>query len=141
MDYNKEMQGKNLYQAVYQLNNDEFQREKEFALVKELYPPEAKKFQAKIEKLCDKYDYNGSFLYDEYPDKIMLRKLARDILAEIEEEPEETEDMVYSMDYRKDRDRRNRKNVLNLIEVLLYHELFRRRHGGMFGNVKRNSEV
>ena len=41
---------------------------------KSLYPEKIKKIQQEIEHTCDELDYAGSFIYDEYPDKINLNR-------------------------------------------------------------------
>lgn len=38
-----------------------------------------KKIQQEIEHTCDELDYAGSFIYDEYPDKINLNRTGRQI--------------------------------------------------------------
>lgn len=40
--------------------------------VKEMYPKAFAKIQSTIEEECDKMDYVGSPMYDEYPDKTRL---------------------------------------------------------------------
>ena len=44
-------------------------QEQEFALMKSYYPDTARKIQEKVEEECDLQDYEGSRLYDEYPDR------------------------------------------------------------------------
>ena len=44
-------------------------QEQEFALMKSYYPQTVQRIQEKIEEECDLLDYEGSRLYDEYPDK------------------------------------------------------------------------
>ena len=48
---------------------------------KSLYPEKIKKIQQEIEHTCDELDYAGSFIYDEYPDKINLNRTQRCALA------------------------------------------------------------
>ncbi|MCD7825549.1 MAG: hypothetical protein LUH14_06285 [Clostridiaceae bacterium] len=44
-----------------------------------LYPLEVMEIQKEIVEACDKLEYDGSFMYDAYPDKVRMEKLARDI--------------------------------------------------------------
>lgn len=61
-------------------------QEQEFALMKSYYPEAAGRIQEKVEEECQLLDYEGSRLYDEYPDKFMLHQLCRQIRTQIEGE-------------------------------------------------------
>ena len=52
--------------------NEEREQEREFDLMKSYYPDTARKIQEKAEMQCQLLDYEGSRLYDEYPDRFML---------------------------------------------------------------------
>ena len=52
------------------LYEGERMQDKEFNLMKSYYPGTVQHIQEKIEEECDLMDYEGSRLYDEYPDKI-----------------------------------------------------------------------
>ena len=52
--------------------NEEREQEREFDLMKSYYPDTARKIQEKAEAQCQMLDYEGSRLYDEYPDRFML---------------------------------------------------------------------
>ena len=47
----------------------EAEAEKEKSLIYSYYPKETVLAQAFVEDACDRLDYEGSFIYDEYPDK------------------------------------------------------------------------
>lgn len=51
-------------------------QEREFALMKSYFPDTALKVQEKVEEECELLDYEGSRLYDEYPDRLMMRSCA-----------------------------------------------------------------
>ena len=53
------------------LYRGEKKQEEEFFLMKSYYPDTARKIQEKVEEECDLQDYEGSRLYDEYPDRFM----------------------------------------------------------------------
>ena len=40
--------------------------------LQELYPRQAKKYRKRIEELLERFDSEGSVLYDEYPDRMTL---------------------------------------------------------------------
>lgn len=54
--------------------------------LQELYPRQAKKYRKRIEELLERFDSKGSVLYDEYPDRMTLYKMAQDIYAVLEQE-------------------------------------------------------
>ena len=45
-----------------------------------------KKYRKRIEELLERFDSEGSVLYDEYPDRMTLYKMAQDIYAVLEQE-------------------------------------------------------
>ena len=45
-------------------------QEQEFALMQSYYPEAADRIREKVEKECRLLDYEGSRLYDEYPDNL-----------------------------------------------------------------------
>jgi len=79
--------------------------------LQQMYPAEVKRCQHRIAEVLDKADYEGSMIYDEYPDRYSLRALAGSILKVLQNEEENppSEDMI---------------------QVLLFNEVYKRRHGG-----------
>ena len=57
--------------------------------LQQMYPDEAKRYQLRISQILDKMDYEGSMIYDEYPDKNQLYNLADNILTILKREAEE----------------------------------------------------
>ena len=88
-------------------------QEREFALMKSFYPETARKIQQKVEEECQLLDYEGSRLYDEYPDKFMMYRLFSHIKKDIQGELETQEISDAFLD--------------DLIQVILYQEISRRR--------------
>lgn len=88
-------------------------QEEEFNLMKSYYPDIARKIQEKVEEECQRLDYEGSRLYDEYPDKYMLYHLGRKIREEMMPEMSAQEVSGGLLD--------------DLVQVLLYQEISRRR--------------
>ena len=58
----------------------EYERDKE--RMKQLYPKEAKELQEYVEEECDKLEYEGSMMFDEYPDRMMLKMICDKIYQE-----------------------------------------------------------
>lgn len=88
-------------------------QEEEYELMKSYYPETVRKIQERVEEECSRLDYEGSRLYDEYPDKYMLYHLCAGIKAEMEPELQEQGIPGGYLD--------------ELIQVLLYQEISRRR--------------
>ena len=106
--------------------------EQESAILKDLeyfqqtYPGEVKRYQRKVAEILDKFDYEGSMIYDEYPDGYTIQRLAKtvtDILRK-EEEKDRNELSVNPEKW---------SWVENMIQVLLCNEIYKRRHGGRRG--------
>ena len=93
--------------------NEEREQEKEFDLMRSYYPDTARRIQEKAEAQCQLLDYEGSRLYDEYPDRLMMRSLCRQIREQVAGELELQEISDRFLD--------------DLIEVLLYQEISRKR--------------
>lgn len=115
-------------QNVY-LNEIEYERDRE--RMKELYPQEAKRIQKAVEEECDKMEYDGSLMFDEYPDRVMVQRLCDNIYNTVY--GQQVSD-VNTEEYRDRRPqggnqppRRPNPGGRDLIQVLLFDEMFRRR--------------
>lgn len=82
---------------------------KDMEYLQQMYPKDVRRFQKRISEMLDKADYEGSFVYDEYPDRYSLRSMAKTMLLVLQKEEEDapTEDLV---------------------QVLLFDEIYKRRH-------------
>ena len=69
--------------------------------------------QYHVGETCDKMEYEGSMMFDEYPDRLMIRKMACDISDKIEDIPEEKAEA--------------RGRLTDLAQVMLMDEMHRRR--------------
>lgn len=111
------------YQAPLS-QTDENQMMRDLEYFQQLYPSGARLLQREIRKVIDVMDYEGSLIYDEYPDRFAMQKLARDIHAKIRlqlgEEMQNSEELELILRY---------DNIEDYIYVLVLHEVWRRRHG------------
>lgn len=82
-----------------------------------LYPETVRRYRDQVASLLDKLDYEGSMIYDEYPDKMVVERLAKTIYEILKKEDDEKEET--------DRDA---QLTAVLIYVLLCNEIYRRRH-------------
>lgn len=49
-----------------------------------LYPVEVMEIQQIIEDRCDQMEYDGSLMYDEYPDKVCIEAMAKNICKNVD---------------------------------------------------------
>ncbi|PKM95309.1 MAG: hypothetical protein CVU84_06425 [Firmicutes bacterium HGW-Firmicutes-1] len=107
--------------------------------MKSMYPDFCKKIQAYIEEECDKLEYDGSYMYDEYPDRETIEQITDKINDTFSKDEslkakEEVEADVTGMQLRGGYDFQR-----DLVEILLLNELFsRRRHGFYGGRYRKN---
>ena len=96
--------------------------------LQQMYPQDAKKYQKKIVAILDKMDYEGSMIYDDYPDQFMLYKLSRDITEMIRKDVAADNEEELSPEYWK--------QIGDLVQVLLFYEIYKRRHDSGRGILK-----
>lgn len=101
---------------------------KDLEYFQQMYPAQAKQLQKRIAEILDKMDYEGSMLYDEYPDKWQLYRLSENVITILKQEEEESEQAPASpekWEWKGD-----------MVQIILYYEIYRRRHGGRRGFLK-----
>ncbi|MEZ3503329.1 MAG: hypothetical protein K1W25_07760 [Lachnospiraceae bacterium] len=81
----------------------------------ELYPLMARRMQPYVEEVCNRLEYQGSMMYDEYPDRLSLLRKAREVWEQAEN-GEDFGDQAPVWEQLQD-----------LIGVLLLQEMMRRR--------------
>lgn len=130
--------------------DDEKIERRDYEYMKSLYPSMAKKVLPYVEEECDRMEYQCSMMYDEYPDKLQLRLMCERIFDNARRNEkifygDGLED-VFSEDGMEEqaihfagqgsgggrpehnrRPQRNRNWLHDLIEVMLYQELYKRR--------------
>lgn len=84
------------------------------------YPVRAREIRRYVEEECDKMEYEGSMMFDEYPDGIVLSYLTEKILEKMEAQKEDLPVLVMM-------EREDQKEVKDLIQVVLVEEMLRRR--------------
>ena len=89
--------------------------EEEDAYLKYLYPKITRQISEFVETVCDRMEYEGSLMFDQYPDRTALQLMA----AGIEKEFREKYPATYPAD---------NKLLRDMIEVVLFHEIMHRRH-------------
>lgn len=66
--------------------DDEKTARKDLELMKSFYPEASRKIQQIVERECDRMEYDGSMMYDEYPDQLMVMQICRRISDKVREE-------------------------------------------------------
>ncbi len=65
---------------LYGYDNSE-DADKDLDYMRQMYPVTAKKMLAEIDDECDKLEYDGSCMFDEYPDRVYLSRIVDKIYA------------------------------------------------------------
>lgn len=141
MDYSQEQffrmqqnSNKIPFYMTYPMQNlymTELEYQKDMERMKELYPAEVRKVQELVDEECDKMEYEGSLMFDEYPDRLMLRRICSRICEKLEDDVEAAQ--MHGRRLPSPRPEgpippplRN-NGLANLVEVLLYNEMYNRR--------------
>lgn len=97
--------------------------------LQQMYPVQVRKYQRRVAEILDKMDYEGSMIYDEYPDRFSLERVAKSMTGILQKEEQDGDDMPAMSPQQL-------KMLQDLIQVLLYNEVYKRRHGGRRGIIK-----
>lgn len=120
--------------------DDERIERMDFEYMKSLYPELPRRILPYVEEECDRMEYDNSMVYDEYPDRLQLRLMCSRICDNIRkherefcrngyEEMFETPEEILGEESGNSGRARGRvdKWMRDLVEVMLYQELYKRR--------------
>ena len=127
------------YPLPFVYDDDKMER-RDMEYMKSMYPDIPKKILPYVEEECDRSEYENSMIYDEYPDKLQLRMMC----SRIYENVLKNEKLFYGTEYAEMLSAERRKEPMeqdlampslgvgenwlrDMIEVMLYQELYRRR--------------
>lgn len=150
MDYNQEQFFQNQFDVPkmpfymsYPMQNlylTEMEYEKDMDRMKELYPRDVKRILEYVEDECDKMEYEGSLMFDEYPDRLMLEMVVDRIYQKASDHGNDVEaEQLWGgpppghrpppppPGHRPPPPPRPGDHMRNLIGVLLNNEMYRRR--------------
>lgn len=108
--------------------DDERVEQRDFEYMKSMYPETAKRLLPYVEEECDRMSYEGSVIYDEYPDQLQIRLMCNRIYEKAKDLDGVEEEMEMSTQQFQDRGRRRDNRLRDLIQIILFQELFRRRN-------------
>lgn len=96
--------------------------------LQQMYPSYAKKYQGVVSNVADKMDYEGSFIYDQYPDKLTIIRMVESVMKMIQADENSnsinsdgtplTENAPWS---------EKEPWIRELVTVLMYNEILMRR--------------
>ncbi|MBQ5850395.1 MAG: hypothetical protein IIW54_06235 [Lachnospiraceae bacterium] len=103
-----------------QLSEDRVLEDLEY--LQQMYPTYAKRYQVRVRDILNQMDYDGSMIYDQYPDKWQLDRLVHSIITILKNEergmnPQQSDEMEDS----------KWMWIQELVTVLLYYEILTRR--------------
>lgn len=129
MDYQRRVMPFYLSYSMPYFMKEEDSVLRDLEYLQEMYPKQAKDMQKRIVSVLDKMDYEGSMLYDEYPDKWQLYRLTDAVVAILRREEEEKESPEHITDEKWEW-------IKDMVQIVLYYEIYKRRHGGRRGFLK-----
>lgn len=112
---------------LYYQEEDTATRDLEY--LQQMYPMEAKRYQKIIAGILDKLDYEGSMIYDEYPDRLSIYRLSQDILDRIKREEEQ-------MNPGQEISKEKWEWASDMVQLILFYEIYKRRHNNRNGILK-----
>ncbi len=103
-------------------NEDRILEDMEY--LQQMYPSYAKKYQGVINSVVDKVDYNGSFIYDQYPDKTTLLRMVQSIMTVIKANEDQAAELAPSESVPWEE---KESWIQELVTVLMYNDIIKRR--------------
>lgn len=96
----------------------------DLSYLQQMYPAYVRQLQSKINNMLNTMDFEGSMIYDQYPDKIQLERFLSSFLASLGNEQQDTSSDAPDGTQTPETD----AHLKELITVLFYDELLKRRH-------------
>lgn len=122
MDYRRALPFYNAYPQYTSWNQlDEDRVAQDLEYLQQMYPAYAKRYQVRINEMLNRMDYDGSMIYDQYPDRWQLERLIDSIVTSIRND-ENAGMQEQSQDDSK------WPWVRELVTVLVYYEILKRRN-------------
>lgn len=108
------------YPMPLQYDDDRMER-RDFEYMKSMYPMEVKRILPYVEEECDRMAYEGSMIYDEYPDQLQIRLMCNRVYDKVKNrKPQDDLEMEMQL-------ARNEDWLRDLVQIMVFQELFQRR--------------
>ena len=99
--------------------------DKDVVYMKQMFPQTARIIQPEVDNECDQMEYDGSIMFDEYPDQVSIERIVDRIYEKVKNIDEEPQMEAQSMFLFPPRRRNN--HLRDIISLLLLGEIFQRR--------------
>lgn len=107
--------------ASYEYDN--YELDVDIVNIKRLYPGTIRSLEPYITEECDKLDYEGSFMFDEIPDKVSVERIV-DRIYEKTDQPDSEAELEATYMFQRRRRNDNRRDI---ITIILLNEFLNRR--------------
>lgn len=111
-------------QAVF---DDEKMQERDVQYFRSMYPEAAREIIPYVEEECDRMEYEGSMMFDECPDKFMLRRIRSRIYDQVRHLEGPDGSVAAAALGPAGQTSRRDDRLTDLIDILLFHEMYKRR--------------
>lgn len=115
-----------------QILEEQRNEEQDLRRLQSMYPEAAKLLLPYIEEECDKMEYEGSAMFDQYPDRTTVRRIQERVRDQVQDQfpqgemPEQDE--MLSMQYQgRGRNRPGQNWLEDMVQVMLLQEMHHRR--------------
>ena len=99
---------------------EDWETEQDIEYFLEMCPAQVRAMERHVENLCDGFEYDGSLMYDVWPDRVTMMRLKNMVLKEAEDDPALFGETGYFGEP-------GGAAASDMAEILLYHEITRRR--------------
>jgi len=101
--------------------DDERTERRDIEYLRSMYPDIPKRLLPYVEEECDRMEYANSMMYDQYPDKLQLKLMCSRICDNAGRHER------FCTEGDADGGKMEARSLRDLVEVILYQELYRRR--------------
>lgn len=105
--------------------------ERDLIKLQSMFPQSAQLIQPLVEDVCDRMEYDGSLMFDEYPDKLQMERMIENIYQQVQNSPVDehmfSEEDISAAQCRNCNGNRFGDGLQDLISVMLFGEMHRRR--------------
>lgn len=98
------------------------EEDRDLAYIKEMYPDTFARMQEFVEQECNRQEFAGSMIFDEYPDKMGIFRMVNRIFEQVKREEPVCKEGEQCEKYPED------QWLKDIIKVLLLNEMYQRRH-------------